>query len=95
MSASSSEGNGAGSAVADSPSTLFAYTVRRDGRTIAVLNAYKTATGVTVDSEVFPITKSLDEPGIKRPFSFGSVDQARRFADDAIIAFEYLNCTIT
>ena len=95
MSSSSSEGNGAGSAVADSASTLFAYTVRRDGRTIAVLNAYKTPTGVTVDSEVFAITKPLDEPGIKRPFSFGSVDQARRFADDAIVAFEYLNCTVT
>ena len=91
---SRSEGNGAGSAVADSASALFAYTVRRDGRTIAVLNAYKTPTGVTVDSEVFAITKPLDEPGIKRPFSFSSVDQARRFADEAIVAFEYLNCTI-
>jgi len=89
------EGNGAGSAVADSASALFAYTVRRDGRTIALLNVYATQSGVTVDSEVFPITKPIDEPGIKRPFSFGSVDQARRFVDDAIIAFEYLNCTIT
>ena len=89
------EGNGAGSAVADSASTLFAYTVRRDGRTIALLNVYATQSGVTVDSEVFPITKPIDEPGIKRPFSFGSVDQARRFADDAIVAFEYLNCTVT
>ena len=59
MSPSDSEGNGAGSAVTDSASTLFAYTVRRDGRTIAVLNAYETATGVTVASEVFPITKPL------------------------------------
>ena len=81
--------------VADSASALFAYTVRRDGRTIALLNVYATQSGVTVDSEVFPITKPIDEPGIKRPFSFGSVDQARRFADDAIVAFEYLNCTVT
>ena len=92
---SNSEGNGAGSAVADSASTLFEYTVRRDGRTIALLNVYATPEGVTVDSEVFPITKPIDEPGIKRPFTFGSVDHARRFVDDAIVAFEYLNCTIT
>ena len=92
---SKAEGNGAGSAVADSAPTLFAYTVRREGRTIATLNAYQTPTGVTVDSEVFPITRPPEEPGLKRPFTFGSPDQARRFADDAIIAFEYLNCSIT
>ena len=62
---------------------------------IATLNAYQTPTGVTVDSEVFPITRPPEEPGLKRPFTFGSADQARRFADDAIVAFEYLNCSIT
>ena len=81
--------------VADSASALFAYTVRRDGRTIALLNVYATQSGVTVDSEVFPITKPPDEPGLKRPFTFGSIDQARRFADEVIVAFEYLNCTVT
>ena len=69
--------------------------MRRDGRVIATLNAYQTPTGVTVDSEVFPITQPPDEPGMKRPFTFGSLDQARRFVDEAIVAFEYLNCTIT
>ena len=68
---SKAEGNGAGSAVADSAPTLFAYTVRREGRMIATLNAYQTPTGVTVDSEVFPITRPPEEPGLKRPFTFG------------------------
>ena len=95
MSSSFTEANGAGSAGADSAPTLFAYNVRRDARVIAVLSAYQTPTGVTVDSEVFPITKPPDEPGLKRPFTFGSIDQARRFADEVIVAFEYLNCTVT
>lgn len=62
---------------------------------IATLEGHLTPTGVIVDSEVYPITQRPDEPGLKRPFTFGSVDQARRFIDEAIVAFEYLNCTIT
>ena len=92
---SSAEAFGAGSAVAGSAPTLFAYNVRRDGRVIATFNAYQTPMGVTVESQVFPITQPPDAPGLKRPFTFGSLDQARRFADEAIVAFEYLNCTIT
>lgn len=95
MSSSTVEGYGAGPAVAGYASSLFAYTVRRDGRLIATLEGHQTPTGVTVDSEVFPITQPLDEPGLKRPFAFVSVEQARRFTDDAIVAFEYLNCTIS
>lgn len=69
--------------------------MRRDGRVIATLEGYQTTTGVTIDSEVFPITQPPDEPGLKRPFTFVSADRASRFLDDVIVAFEYLNCTIT
>lgn len=95
MSTGFANGDPAGSADAGSAGSLFRYEIRRDGRTVAMLYAHQTATGVVVDSEVFPVTQPAGEPGVKRPFTFGSVDQARRFADDALITFEYLNCTIS
>ena len=67
----------------------------RDGRVIATLQGHGAADGVNVDSEVFPVTAPDDEPGLKRTFNFPTSDHARRFVDDAIVAFEYLNCVIT
>ena len=96
MSSSTPEGNGAGSAVAGSASALFSHTVRRDGRVIATLEGHQAAdAGVTVHSQVFPITQPPDGPGMMRPFTFATAEQARRFMDEAMVAFEYLNCTIT
>ena len=83
------------SAEADSVRALFSYVLRRDGRVIAILTGHASGDGVDVDSEVFPVTAADDEPGLKRRFSFHSRDHARRFVDDAIVAFEYLNCVIT
>ncbi len=84
-----------GSAEADPARALFSYVVRRDGRVIATLHGHNTGDGVDVDSEVFPVTAADDEPGLKRTFNFTSLDHARRFVDDSIVAFEYLNCVIT
>jgi len=85
----------AGSAAAGSAGSLFRHEIRRDGRMIATLRALETELGVTVESEVFPVTQPPGGPGVTRPFAFGSLDQARRFADEALIAFEYLNCTVS
>ena len=83
------------SAEADSARALFSYVVRRDGRIIATLQGHDSGDGVNVESEVFPVTAEDDEPGLKRTFNFPSPDHARRFIDDAVVAFEYLNCVIT
>jgi len=95
VSTTSSDAPPGGSAAAYPAHSLFEHEVRRDGRVVATLRAVQTAEGVTVESEVFPVTQAPGEPGLPRPFSFGSLDHARRFADDALVAFEYLNCTIT
>ena len=95
MSTTSSDAPPAGPAAAGPAPSLFEHEVRRDGRVVATLRAVQTAEGVTVESEVFPVTQAPGEPGLPRPFSFGSLDHARRFADDALVAFEYLNCTIS
>ncbi len=73
---------------------LFEHEIRRDGRVVATLQAHQTDDGVTVESEVFPVTQAPGEPGMTRPFTFTTLDHARRFADDALVAFEYLNCTV-
>ena len=85
----------AGSPGADSAGALFQHEVRRDGRVVATMRAHRTAAGVTVESEVFSVTQAPGQPGVMRPFDFGSVEHASRFADDALVVFEYLNCTVT
>ena len=81
-------------AQAGSTRSLFNYEVRRDGRVIATLEGRQSAEGTTVETEVFPASAAAGEPGITRPFAFGSTEHARRFADEALVAFEYLNCSI-
>lgn len=84
-----------GSVETDSGRALYSHVIRRDGRIIATLQGMESGEGVNVESEVFPVTAGDDEPGLKRTFSFPSREHALRFVDDAIVAFEYLNCVIT
>lgn len=73
---------------------LFDYEIRRDKRVVARIRAYPSGSGITVESQVFPLTQPPDGGGVTRPFSFQTLEQAHRFADEALLAFEYLNCTI-
>ncbi len=75
--------------------SLFDYEIRRDGRVVATLHGQTSKAGTTVETSVFPITAAHDAPGFTRPFAFGSTEHARRFADEALVVFEYLNCTVT
>ncbi|MCY7303461.1 MAG: hypothetical protein LH654_10625 [Thermoleophilia bacterium] len=59
------------------------------------MHGQQTSAGTVVETSVFPITASHDASGLTRPFTFGSADHARRFADEALVVFEYLNCTVT
>jgi hypothetical protein len=78
----------------DEARPLFQHEVRRDGRIVAILRGHTTSTGVTVDSEVYPLSQPAGGDPVLRPFVFTTLDQAHRFADEALVAFEYLNCTI-
>lgn len=82
-------------ATAGSTRSLFQHEVRRDGRVVATLRATRTPDGIAVETDVFPVTAAAGEPGITRPFPFASLDHARRFADEALVAFEYLGCTVS
>ena len=73
---------------------LFQHEIRRDGRVVAILRGHTTPAGVTVDSEVYPLSQPAGGDPVLRPFVFTTLDQAHRFAEEALVAFEYLNCTI-
>jgi hypothetical protein len=84
-------------AAADAPPAgreIFRYEARREGRPVAVLRAVDVAGEVTVETEVFPVTQAPDSESVRRPFVFHSRDHARKFADDALTALEYLNCVV-
>jgi hypothetical protein len=85
-----------GSDESPSPSLpLFEHEVRRDGHVVANLRAFETPTGVTVASEVYPLTQPKGADPVTRPFAFPTLDHARRFADEALVAFEYLSCDVS
>lgn len=73
---------------------LFAYEARRDGRAVVVLRGVQEPDGVVVETEVFAVTDKPGEDGIRRPFAFSTPDQARHFAEEALTALEYLNCSV-
>lgn len=82
-------------AEAGSVRSLFTYEIRRDGRILATLEGRQSSAGTTVETNAFPITAPQGSPAVARPFAFASVEQARRFADEALVVFEYLNCSVT
>jgi hypothetical protein len=73
---------------------IFRYEARREGRPVATLVGVEVGGEVTVETEVFPVTQKPTDEAVTRPFTFHSRDHARRFADDALTALEYLNCVV-
>jgi hypothetical protein len=74
--------------------SVFEYQLRRDGRLVATIRGVQTPSGFTVVTDVHPTTGRPDDPPIHRPYAFQTLEHARRFADEALVAFEYLNCTV-
>ena len=70
--------------------------VRRDGKVIAQFSGVKSETGITVETRIFPATGTRSEDdAINRPFTFTATEHARAFVDEALVALEYLGCTVT
>ncbi len=74
--------------------TFFSFEVRREGKPLAHLRAVAAQDGVTVETEIHPVGSPPGEPPVQRPFSFGSLEAAQRFADDSLMALEFLDCDI-
>ncbi len=73
---------------------LFSYEVRRDGRPLASLHAIGVDGGVTVETQVWPVSQPRDGDAVRRPFRFASREAAQRFVDETLVALEYLNCQV-
>jgi hypothetical protein len=83
-----------GAASVTSDEALFVREVRKDGRAIVILRGVQNGSGVTVETEVYPVgTKPGSDPR-RRPFAFATHEQAVRFVDDALDSLEYLGCTV-
>jgi hypothetical protein len=77
------------------PTDLIHHELRREGKVVAIFRGVRSEAGATVETRVFPITAARDNmTGIDRSFPFPSVDQARSFVDETIMALEYLGCTV-
>jgi hypothetical protein len=78
------------------PTDLLYREVRRDGQVVALFRGLPSDAGVTVETRVFPVDAP---PGsgqhVDRPFPFSTLEQARNFVDDSIVALEYLGCSAT
>jgi hypothetical protein len=75
---------------------IFVYRAHRDGRPVVILRGLQSpgSMGLTVEAEVHPIGSDARGPVLRRPYRFASRDQAMRFVDEALLALEYLDCSV-
>ena len=76
------------------PPTL-AYEARKGDERVMLLEAFGEPDGhVTVDAEVWPVrSEERDEP-LLTSYRFATAALATKFVDEAMIALEYLGCTV-
>jgi hypothetical protein len=76
--------------------TLFAYEAIHDGRLVTRLVGIGSGRAdVRVVAEVYPVHAPETSEPQWRFFDFPSPDRAVRFADEALLALEYLGCTVS
>jgi len=73
---------------------LFVRHVRKDDRPVVSLRALDQGEQCIVEVSVYPTTTGGLEPTSLGPYSFESLDEAVRFAEEALLALEYLGCTV-
>ena len=74
---------------------LFAFKALRDGRTVMELFAFEDdEQGIRVEAEIHSVRAGDDEKGQRRSMFFPTSEVARKFADEALITFEYMGCTV-
>lgn len=73
--------------------SFFSHDVRRAGKRVAHLRAVPGKAGITVEVEIHPTGRPPGNP-VQRPFDFASLEAAQRFADESLMALEYLDCEV-
>jgi hypothetical protein len=86
---------GAKRAKAAASGPLYTHEIRKEGRPVVKLTAVTNGDAtVTVETEVFPVTLPPGQSGVRRPFRFAGNEAAERFAEETLLALEYLNCDV-
>jgi hypothetical protein len=76
------------------PPILAYEATRGDGR-VMLVEAFGEPDGhVTVDAEIWPVRAEKRSEPLLASYRFGSVAAATKFVDEAMIALEYLGCTV-
>lgn len=74
--------------------TLFRYELARDGRLVARLVGIGDGQTIRVVGEIYPVLVPETTEPQWRFYDFPNREQAERFADEAVLALEYLGCTV-
>ncbi|MCC6222314.1 MAG: hypothetical protein IT201_02350 [Thermoleophilia bacterium] len=76
------------------PRELFSRRAVKDGRTVVHLRAVDVAGDCVIETDVYPVTGLGVDPLPLGPFSFGTMDAGVTFVEEALLALEYLGCSI-
>jgi len=75
---------------------LFAYEVRRSGRVVTRLVGIQADVDrIRVAAEIYPVDVPETSPPQRRFYDFPTRRNAQNFVDEALLALEYLGCTVT
>ena len=75
---------------------LFAYEVRRNGRIVTRLVGIQADVDrIRVAAEIYPVDVPEVSPPQRRFYDFPTRRHAQTFVDEALLALEYLGCTVT
>ena len=75
---------------------LFAYEVRRSGRVVTRLVGIQADVDrIRVAADIYPVDVPETSPPQRRFYDFPTRRKAQTFADEALLALQYLGCTVT
>ncbi len=81
-------------AASEAPRELFTRRAVKDGRTVVHLRAVESSGNSVIETDVYPVTGLGVEPIALGPFVFTSMDEGVTFVEEALLALEYLGCSI-
>ena len=75
-------------------SAIFSYEATKFDERVMLLEAFREADGhVTVDAEVWSVRSDPRSP-VRSSYRFATTALATKFVDEAMIALEYLGCSV-
>jgi hypothetical protein len=73
---------------------LFVRHARKDDRTVVALRGIDRGDECIVQVDVYPMGAVGLDPMPLGPYSFDNLDEAVRFTEEALLALEYLGCSV-